>query len=276
MSQRILVTAAAGRVGRQVTAQLAQLGAEVHALTRRPADFPSGVVAVRGDLSVPDSLRTAMDGMTAVFLVWPFASADGLEEVVALIAEQARRVVYLSSVAVRDHERQAEHLIRQYGLESTVLRPHAFAANALRWAGKIRAEGVVAEPYGQAAMAPVHEKDIAAVAVRSLIQEGPGGAVYELTGPQSLTQAEQVSIIGEVTGIPVRWHEESPDEARLRMTARGWPPAAVDEILRAQAAMTTGPARVTSTVAEVTGTPARTFRSWVVEHADAFRTPASL
>ncbi|MFD1536250.1 SDR family oxidoreductase, partial [Nonomuraea guangzhouensis] len=151
MPQRILVTGATGTVGRQVAAQLIEAGAQVRALTRGPA----AAERVRGDLSVLDSLHPAVADVEAVFLVWPFASADGLEAVLAMAAEHARRVVYLSSAAVREHERQAERLIERSGLEWTILRPHAFAANTLRWAEQIRAEGVVRAPYGQAAMSLV-------------------------------------------------------------------------------------------------------------------------
>jgi uncharacterized protein YbjT (DUF2867 family) len=270
MPQRILVTGATGTVGRQVTAQLLETGAEVRALTRGPDDLPPAVESVRGDLSVLDSLYTAVEGVEAVFLVWPFASAEGLEAVLAVAAEHARRVVYLSSAAVREHERQAERLIERSGLEWTILRPHAFAANTLRWAEQIRAEGVVRAPYGQAAMSLVHERDIAAVAVRALTRDGHDGAVYELTGPHSLTQAEQARVIGEVIGRPVRWEETSPQDARRQLLARGWPPEAVDGILRAQADMANGPAPVTATVEEVTAGAARTFRSWAAEHAHAF------
>ncbi|MFG1956052.1 NAD(P)H-binding protein [Nonomuraea sp. NPDC049028] len=267
MPQRILVTGATGTVGRHVMAQLLETGVEVRALTREPVDLPPAVEGVRGDLSVPDSLDAAFDGVEAVFLVWPFASAEGLEMVLKVMAE---RVVYLSSAAVRDHERRAEQLIGRSVPQWTILRPHAFAANALRWAEQIRGGGVVREPYGQAAMSLVHERDIAAVAVRALTQDGHAGSVYELTGPHSLTQAEQVRVIGEVIGHPVRWEETSPEDARRQMLARGWPAEAVDSILSAQAEMTRGPAPVTATVEEVTATAARTFRSWAAEHAHAF------
>jgi uncharacterized protein YbjT (DUF2867 family) len=269
MLRRILVTGATGTVGRQVTAQLLEAGAGVRALTRGAAEFPPAVESVRGDLSVLDSLYAAVEGVEAVFLVWPFASVEGLEAVLAVVAKQARRVAYLSSAVVREHEREAERLIERSGLEWTMLRPHAFAANTLRWAEQIRAESVVREPYGQAAMSLVHERDIAAVAVRALTQDGHAGAAYELTGPDSLTQAEQARIIGEVIGRPVRWEEASPQDARRKMVARGWPPEAVDGILRAQAEMTIGPSPVTATVEEVTGSRARMFRSWVAEHAHA-------
>ncbi|MET7462839.1 NAD(P)H-binding protein [Nonomuraea sp. NPDC005501] len=271
MPRQILVTGATGTVGRHVTRQLVEAGAGVRALSREPADLPPAVEGVRGDLTVPGSLGAAVEGVEAVFLVWPFASAEGLEPVLAMIAEHARRVVYLSSAAVRDHERQAERLVAGSGLQWTVLRPHAFAANALRWTGQIRTGDVVREPYGRAAMSPVHERDIAAVAVRALTGDGHDGAVHELTGPQSLTQAEQARVIGEAIGRPVRWEETSPQDARRSMLARGWPAEAVDGVLRAQAEMTGGPAPVTATVERVTGSAARTFRSWAAEHAHAFR-----
>ncbi len=129
------------------------------------------------------------------------------------------------------------------------------------------------EPYGAAAMPPLHERDLAAVAVRALTGDGHDGATYGLTGPETLTQAEQAGVIGEVIGRPVRWEETSPRAARRRMLDLGWPPEAVDGVLRAQAEMVAEPAAATATVEEVTGVPARTFRAWVTDHADRFRAP---
>ncbi|MGK5555870.1 SDR family oxidoreductase [Actinomadura kijaniata] len=179
---RVLVTGATGTVGRQVTAQLAEAGAEVRALTRDPR--AAGTEAVRGDLTDPPSLRAAMAGVDAVFLVWPFATAKGLPPVLDMVAEHARRVVYLSSAAVREGERHAESMIKRSGLEWTFLRPHAFSANALAWADQIRAGGVVRSPYPAATTAPIHEHDIAAVAVRALLSEGHAGTAPLLTGPR--------------------------------------------------------------------------------------------
>lgn len=270
--RRILVIGATGTVGRQVVAQLLETGAEVRALARDPeaVGLPGGVEVVRGDLADPDALHAPLNGIGAVFFLWPFATAEGVPAALEVVAAHARRVVYLSSAAVRGHERQAEQLIRRSGLEWTFLRPHAFAANTLRWAAQIRADAVVREPYGAAAMPPLHERDLAAVAVRALTEDGHDRAVYELTGPEVLTQAEQASIIGEVIGRPVRWEETSPQTARQRMLTRGWPPEAVDGVLQAQAELVAEPRETTAAVTEVTGAPARTFRTWVTDHAGEF------
>src|SRR5260370_10677050 len=90
-----------------------------------------------------------------------------------------------------------------------------FAANALSWwAPKIRAGNVVRWPHLAIPTAPIDARDIAAVAVRALCEDGHAGAEYVLTGPQSLTQFEQVSTIGRAIGRSLRIEEISPDEAR--------------------------------------------------------------
>ncbi len=113
-----------------------------------------------------------------------------------------------------------ERLIEQSGLEWTFLRPSGFATNTRLWAGQIRESGVVRWPYGAAARSLIHESDIAAVAARALTADGYGGAKHVLTGPELITQAEQVRTIGEAIGRPVRWEEVPPDAVRRRPRRR--------------------------------------------------------
>lgn len=278
----ILVTGATGNVGRNVVPGLLDAGAEVRALVRDPAraELPAGAEVVQGDLSRPETLAAALDGVGTVFLVWPFGTAAGAPPVLDLIERRARRVVYLSAFGTPDDgeprpgelfHTAIERLVRRTRLAWTFVRPGGFAANTLGWAAQIRADGVVHWPYGGAGRSLIHEKDIAAVAVRVLTTDGHDGAAYELTGPEVLTQADQVRVIGEVLGRPTAWDELGRDEARRRMVAGGWDPAFTDGALSAWAAMVDRPEIVTRTVEEVTGRPARTFRTWVTDHADAFR-----
>jgi uncharacterized protein YbjT (DUF2867 family) len=90
-----------------------------------------------------------------------------------------------------------ERLIAAAGLESTIIRPGMFASNAqFWWASAIRDGDVVRWAYGAAETAPIDERDIAAVAARALYGKGHTGGDYVLTGPESLSQAKQVSVIG--------------------------------------------------------------------------------
>ncbi|MGK5555871.1 hypothetical protein ACSNOI_30065 [Actinomadura kijaniata] len=69
----------------------------------------------------------------------------------------------------------------------------------------------------------------------------------------------------------MRWIDVPAEEARQRMLARGWPGQVVNDILQAQADLATVPGPRTSTVQEITGTPARTFRQWADDNVDRFR-----
>lgn len=143
----------------------------------------------------------------------------------------------------------------------TILRPGMLAANALwRWSSQIRAGDLVRWPYLAAPTAPIDERDIAAVAVRALCEDGHHGADYVVTGPQSLSQFEQISTIGGVIGRSLRVEEMSPDETRCDWGAL-WPASVVTMLLDSWAAAIGQPAFITSTVAEITGAPPRTFRA---------------
>lgn len=280
----ILVIGGTGTVGRQVLSELAARGAQARVLTRNPnpARLPPQVEVVRGDLTLPETLDGCLDGTDSVFLVWtapPTAVAPALER----IAKHARRIVFLSAPhktahpffqqpnPVRTLFAQIERLIETSGLQWTFLRPGMFAANALRWwVPQIRAGDVVRWPHASAPTAPIHERDIAAVAVRALCEDGHAGAEYVMTGPQSLSQFEQVSTIGSVVHRSLRMEEISPEEARRELLTL-MPLFIVNMLLDAWAAAIGQPALVTSTIADITGTPARTFLDWATDHAAEFR-----
>jgi len=166
---------------------------------------------------------------------------------------------------------QIERLIEAFGCQWTFLRPGMFAANALSWwAPQIRAGDVVRWPYLAAPTAPIDERDIAAVAVRALCEDGHDGADYVLTGPQSLSQFEQISTIGSVLSRSLRIEEITPDEARRELLTIG-PLPAVNMLLNAWAAAIGQPAHVTSTFAEIIGAPAKSFLEWATDNAAEFR-----
>jgi uncharacterized protein YbjT (DUF2867 family) len=206
---RILIVGATGTVGRHVASELAATGTKVRALVRNPdaAHLPAEIEVVRGDLRIPESLDQPLDDVEAVFLVWT-APSEFLIPALERITSKARRIVFLSAPLKTAHPffqqpnparnlaEKVERVIESSSLEWTFLRPGMFAANALRWwAPQIREGNVVRWPYLAAPTAPIDERDLAAVALHALCEDGHAGAEYVLTGPQSLTQFEQLSII---------------------------------------------------------------------------------
>jgi uncharacterized protein YbjT (DUF2867 family) len=275
----ILVTGATGRSGGALTQLLAK-DVAVRALVRDPqrAALPDGVDVVRGDLTDPSSLGPALAGVDSVFLVWPSIAADhAAPAVVAEITKRVRRVVYVSANGVGPgttdgilgSHAMMERLIEDGGVEWTFLRPAGFAANTLNWAPQIRAEGVVRWVHGAARRALIDERDIAAVGVLALTEDGLIGARPVLTGPESLSQVEQARLIGTAIGRPVRF-EEVPDDVARRTILAGLPAAVADGILAAHAAFEANPEPVTDTVARLCGRPARSFGEWAAYHAADF------
>jgi uncharacterized protein YbjT (DUF2867 family) len=282
---RILVIGGTGNIGRALITQLTATDATIRAMVRNTdtAGLPPKVQVSRGDLTLPATLDESLHDIEAAFLVWtaPLAAAKPALE---RIAKHAQRIVYLSAPLKTPHpffqaslpnpssvlHEHIEQLIQRSGVEWTFLRPGMLASNALGWwAPQIRSGNAVRWPYLAAPTAPIDERDIASVAVRVLLEDAHAGAEYVLTGPQSLTQSEQISTIGCAIGRSLRIEEISPQEAE-REWAATWPAPAVKMLLQSWSAAIGQPAYVTNSVAEVAGKPARTFFDWATDHARAF------
>jgi uncharacterized protein YbjT (DUF2867 family) len=285
----ILVTGATGNVGRNVVRRLVEAGAEVRALTRSPrtAVLPERVRAFAGDLTRPDSLTDALKGADRMYL---FPVAETARDVVAL-AQQAgvRRIVVLSSGAVTagfdsDYHLPVERAVEESGLEWTHVRPGEFAMNKLAlWGPSIRAEGVVRDPFPDAAWCPVHEQDVADVAALALLEDGHGGRAYTLNGPDMLSHRRQVELIAEAIGRPIRFEVVSRDEARENYRKQGGFAAENADFLLGFEDYSGGETDLQTpeefdpaaagpvpTAEEVIGAPARTFTQWAHDHAREF------
>jgi uncharacterized protein YbjT (DUF2867 family) len=276
--KQTLVIGATGNIGRHAVRTLLNRGLAVRGLARDASDLPDGVDPVSADVRDLHALRAAVRDVDAVLLVWPFMTADGIDEVATVIGRPGRRVVYVSAMSVRDDvspERngvwgQVEDAIRRSGADWTFLRASGFATNTLQWAPAIKAGRPVRAPYLQAARSLIDERDIADVAVLAMTSPGHARRAYALTGPDTVTQAEQVRLIGAAAGLPVSAEEAGPDEARAEMLT--WAePGFADAALAYWSSLITTPEPVTDTVRQLTGSPARPFASWARDHAADFR-----
>jgi uncharacterized protein YbjT (DUF2867 family) len=276
-----VVFGARGNVGRHVAAGLLAAGGQVRVTSRNPATagFGPRVQVAAADLEQPATLPAVLAGAAKVFLYAKPAGIQGFVQ--AALAAGIRHVVLLSSGAVvnagaehnpiaRQH-RTVESAIERSGLEWTFVRPGMFASNTRWWwTDSIRTENAVRLPYPDAQTAPVHEKDMAALAVTALTEPGHGHQAYAVYGPQSLTLRRQVEYIGDAIGRKIRLEKISPEQARTELGQR-MPPIGAETILRAWAAGNGTPARTSVIVEKITGHAAHTFAQWAADHADDFR-----
>ncbi|AXE89954.1 NAD(P)H-binding protein [Streptomyces sp. Go-475] len=274
-TQKILVAGATGTVGRQVVAELLARGHEVRALTRdaAKADLPAGVEIAEGDLTAPDSLVPALEGITGLHLITfggaAFAPLETGPRVLDLAhAAGVRRITVLHGggpTPLEDAVRADDRV------SWTVLMPVEFMANALEWADGIVAAGEVREPFVDRLSAMVHEADIGAVAAVALTEEGHGGQEYVITGPEVLTVGDKVKTIAAAAGREITLVELTEEEAVAKWRAAYLPEDVIGFLLEVYGNTPEAGRTVAGTVEKVTGRPARTFAQWAAEHADVFR-----
>ncbi|QEU95027.1 SDR family oxidoreductase [Streptomyces kanamyceticus] len=281
----IVVTGATGNVGRALVGQLAAERIPVRALTRDPAraHLPEGVETARLDPTEPASLAPLFTGASGLFLNLQATGAGGEHTAALLEAARAggvRHVVVLSSSIVGDGADEThplyvahaalEEAVREAGFDWTFLRPGAFAANSLQWAAQIRAGDTVRGPFADFAGNPIHEADIAAVALRSFLDDTHRGAAHRLTGPEPVTHEETIRAIGRAIGRDLRFVEIPPEEVTPDIFPHV-PPAILPELLASFGEFVGRAPEITTTVETVTGSPARTFEQWARDHKDDFR-----
>ncbi|SDH50829.1 Uncharacterized conserved protein YbjT, contains NAD(P)-binding and DUF2867 domains [Lentzea fradiae] len=272
----ILVTGARGNVGRRVLQRLYAAGHSLRASGRNPAelDVPEGVETVALDLNDPETFVAALAGVSRVLL---YAEPDGI---VPFLDEADKagveRIVLLSSNTVglpgadedplAHHHKVVEDAVVASGLTHTILRPGAFMSNAFGWSHSLQAGDTIDQVFPEAQVAPVHEDDIADVAVVALTEKRLEDEVVDLTGPESLTFRRELEIVGEVLGRDLVINGLTREEGEAQMSNFVPPPVLTSLLNQWEAAV--GVVADTSATAErITGKPARTFRQWVEEHA---------
>lgn len=272
----ILVAGATGTVGQHVTELLVQRGAAVRALTRNPerarAKLPEGVEIAAGDLMQPETLKDALQGVKAMFLITssdePNADLNTDPQVLALAeAAGVKRVVVLVGYG----EGPVEEALRASGMQWTLVKPAEFMANVLAdWRETIRTEGVVREFYGDALSARVHERDIAAIAVEALLGDNHHGLSYPLTGTEALTRKEAVCAIAAAIGKDIPFIELTEEEARQNWRDQGYDEESIEFFVQIAKNPPAVGYTVLPTIEQVLGRPARTFAEWAIEHKQEF------
>ncbi|PPJ20838.1 NmrA family transcriptional regulator [Nocardia nova] len=278
----IVVTGATGNVGRPLVRMLAEAGEKVTAVSRRrPDDLPHGVRHVAADLTNTGEVAAAFDGAEQLFLLLAPGSLAADVPGVLTAARDAgvRRIVLLSSQGVGTRPDSASHgqfgkqvevAVQNSGLEWTILRPSGFQSNVAMWADAVRTQRTVTAPFGDVAIPFVDPDDIAAVAATALREPGHAGRTYVLTGPAPESPRDRVRDLAERLGEPVRFVEQTAEQARAQLLTV-MPADAADTTLAIIGAPTPEELRVSGDVEAVLGRAPRPFSAWARRNIDMFR-----
>ena len=235
MSGVVAVTGSTGIVGGRVAARLSAAGVPLRLLARDPArapEHPGAEVRRIGGYGAGDDMRAALEGADTFFLVPAEESADRVEQhrtaIEAAAAAGVRRIVYLSFVGaahdatftlVRDHW-ATEEIVRATGLAHTFARMNLYMAFR---PDMVSPDAAIRGPAGDGRVAAILREDVAAGVAVVLGSEGHDGRTYDLTGPSAFSLAEAAELIARATGRPVRYEDETDEEAYASRAGYGAP-----------------------------------------------------
>jgi NAD(P)H dehydrogenase (quinone) len=294
----IVISGANGKLGRRV-AELVLETVEpkrVVLVSRRPDDLASfaaaGVNVRFGDFDRPETLPRAFEGGDRLLLI----STDSLGRRVAqhrtaisaAVAEGIGHIAYSSMIRPEPahpsglwaaEHRETETALRGdsgAGVAWTILRNGCYTEEELRgWTQAVQSDHLVSN--GAAGrVAYVSRDDCAAVAAAVLTGTGHAGRIYEVTGPQALTRAEIVSLLGELSGRVLQV-QEIGDETMIRAYEGAGIPESFARLLTSigEAVRAGYYEEVTSAVLDITGRPPRTVREVIMANRDVLAAPAN-
>jgi uncharacterized protein YbjT (DUF2867 family) len=233
---------------------------------------------VRLNLTDPATFPAALAGVTSVFL---YAEAKHIDEFIAeAVAAGVQHIVLLSSSSVLSPDADNDMLAKSHldvekallasPIQTTVLRPGSFAANAGGWAWAIKSRRPVSLPYPGAYTDPIHEQDVAEAAFAALTDPRHRGGRFTLTGPEAMTFIEQLEVLMRVTGLDIDIQPVTRDQWKAEM-AEYIPGPYAEALLNFWESTDGRPLALTSAVEELTGHPARSFTVWATDHATDFK-----
>ncbi|MGM7669329.1 SDR family oxidoreductase [Microbacterium sp. A93] len=272
----IAVTGATGQLGGRVARLLSDAQVPLRLLVRTPEKAPQlpNATVHRAPYGDGDAVTEALAGVGTVFMVSASESEDREaehEEFVAAAANAGvRHVVYTSFLGAspeatftfaRTHA-DTEVDLAASGMAYTFLQD-SFYMDVAR--GVVGQDGIIRGPAGQGRCAFVAHDDVARTAAHILRDPAPHqGHAYRLTGPEALTFEDVARIITEVEGHPVRFQDETVEEAYESRKAWNPPPWQADAWVSTYTAIAAGELDVVSgDIERVTGTAPVDFRTFL-------------
>ena len=275
MSHKILVTGANGNVGIPLIHNLLAAGEQVKAASRS-GQAPEGAEAVVFDYADSSTYDAAFAGVDRLYLMLPTGYVTPMEMLIPVIEAAAARKVKVVMQSVFGVEaddsipyRQVEIALEKSGTAYVILRPNWFSDNFHNFWKHGIDHGQIAVPAGEGKSSFIDVRDIADCAAAALTTDRFDGQAYSLTGPEALGYAEAAALLSEVLGKPIAY-QAIDDSAFVEMlTSAGVPDEYANFLASIFYPVREGwTAVVTDAVTTLTGNPARSLRTYALDHIE--------
>jgi NAD(P)H dehydrogenase (quinone) len=223
VADQIVISGASGGLAGETISALLGRGVKMERLilvTRTPEKLAAyadrGATVRAGDFNKPESLPAAFEGGKQLFLISTSGGGDRVAQHTAAISAARRagikHIVYTSwinpiednpAAVTRDH-RLTEDALTKSGVAYTILRNQRYADGLIAQGAQAVASGLLLSNSGRGKWAPVARKDCAAAAAAVLATAGHEGRIYDITGPDLISERDFAQMLTEITGKPVR------------------------------------------------------------------------
>jgi NAD(P)H dehydrogenase (quinone) len=273
------VSGASGKLGRAVLDNLAKSGGghRVVGISRSPDSVPSAIERRRGDYDDPASLVSAYKGLDRLLLI---PSADlrpgvrGGQLMAAIDAAKqagASHVVLMSAAGTREAPDNSmggaywtgeQHLIKT-APHWTILRMNYYA-DSMAEEIQMSLGMTVLTGLGDERVAYVSRDDLAAAAAGVLLGDGHAGAIYNGTGPATVSGPEKAAIVSEVVAKPLNYAVITEEQLRAGLSQAGLPPFVIDAVVEIKQTFVRGYFDIlTSDIERLSGRAPKSFRDVV-------------
>jgi NAD(P)H dehydrogenase (quinone) len=222
-ADKIVISGASGGLAGETIDALLERGVSVDKLilvTRTPEKLASlatrGATVRTGDFNKPDTLPAAFAGGRQLLLISTSGGGDRVAQHTAAISAARRagirHIVYTSwinpvddnpAVVTHDHA-MTEDALKKSGVAYTILRNQLYADGLIEQGAHAIASGQIISNSGRGKWAPVARRDCATAAAAVLATAGHEGRVYDITGPDLISQQDFAALLTSVTGKSVR------------------------------------------------------------------------
>jgi uncharacterized protein YbjT (DUF2867 family) len=274
-----------GNIGNLVAEELASRSFAVRVLAKTVKQNPkwekAKIEQIAVDMASIPSMLPAFEGVDRFFSVTPFVenlAELGVNTIQAAKQAGVRRIVRSSFIGASESwialgraHKAVEQAVEASGIPYTILRPNTFMQSYAMNSLSIKSDSAFYMPQGEGRVSLVDVRDVAALAVAVLTQEGHERRIYDVTGAEALSNNDVADKLSLTLGKQVHYVDVSAAQAEQSMRDAGLPAWMVSSLLELfQFSKRGDAAHVSDSINKILSRSPLTFEQFLQDNRELF------